>query len=80
MWLQLLPLKKKRNAKAQERKNKTDELARIRQALITTQAHYDAEFKTLIAEKVGSILQRHLESNKKPEEKQDYMDRLYVFG
>jgi hypothetical protein len=47
----IIAIKKEEERKAQERKNKTDELARIRQALITTQAHYDAEFKTIIAEK-----------------------------
>jgi hypothetical protein len=72
----IIAIKKEEERKAQERKNKTDELARIRQALITTQAHYDAEFKTIIAEKVMQAFAKALESNKKPEEKQDYMDRV----
>jgi hypothetical protein len=72
----IIAIKKEEERKAQERKNKADELARIRQALITTQAHYDAEFKTIIAEKVMQAFAKALESNKKPEEKQDYMDRV----
>jgi hypothetical protein len=63
--------------KRAERKNKADELARIRQSLITTQVHYDAEFKTLIAEKVGTAFLWALQKGTKPgEEIEDYCERL----
>ncbi len=70
-------IKKQEELKAQQRKNKADELARIRQALITAQVHYDAEFKTLIAEKVGTAFLWALQKGTKPgQEIEDYCDRL----
>jgi len=73
----IISIKKQEELKAQQRKNKADELARIRQSLITTQVHYDAEFKTLIAEKVGSAFLWALQKGTMPgAEIEDYCDRL----
>jgi hypothetical protein len=72
----IISLKRIEEQKAQERQYKADELAKIRQVLITSQAQADAEFKTLIAERIGQAFAHALEKGIKPEEKEDYLDRV----
>jgi len=72
----IITIKKEEEKKIEDRRKKADELARIRQALITTQAYYDAEFKTQIVEWVGATFTKALEKDTKPgQECEDYMDR-----
>jgi len=73
----IIAIKKEEEKKAEDRRKKADELARIRQALITTQSHYDAEFKTIITERVGTAFTWALEKGIMPgAECDDYKDRV----
>lgn len=72
----IISVKKEQERKEQEKRSKADEISRIRQAIITAVARYDAEFKTLITEKVNQAFTWALEKGVKPEEIEDYRDRV----
>lgn len=73
----IIKIKQEKEKKDREKKAKEDELSRIRHQLNSAVAKYDAEFKTLIAEKVNQAFMHALEKNIHPgQECDDYIDRV----
>lgn len=72
----IIAIKQEEAKKELERRMRSDEMSRIRQAIITALARHDAEFRTLIEERVGQAFSHALEKGIKPEEIEDYCGRV----
>lgn len=72
----IILVKKAYEQEEAKKKAKTDELNRIKQSLLMQVAGLDAEYKRLIAEKVNTAYTWALQNGTKPEESNDYCDRV----